>query len=307
MDFYVGWSHSDAMYSDYFPGCPMLISAVPDNIRPLRRFKIKPKKLILDSGAVFYASHPERARVKDIFSRQLEILQDGAADTEVRLVHVDEPMLNMKQLRDRYKAMEKTIFNAYEYMNLFSSAQLPQQITPVGVIQGFDLASIRYSVLELKKIGYINFGIGSLLARRPQEQIAFITYAAELVGADKLHVFGVTGLKQIQKMVELGIQSFDSTRPTMAAAFFQIFYSNPFRTYLIDQSNVNKKITRIDYTLPCDCPICLERPDDLLIPTPRDYMKLRSIHNYYHLKKTIQQFQHEKERVTNAVPNVLRS
>src|SRR5690606_33854420 len=109
------------------------------------------------------------------------------------------------------------------------SYELPKYIRPVGVIQGFDKASIEYSARELIKMGYENFGIGSLLAKHRTYQVQMIKYGADVVGANRLHVFGVTGIPQMRAMIEIGVRSFDSTRPTMAAAFFQVFYSRPFR------------------------------------------------------------------------------
>lgn len=307
MDFYIGWSHSDARYSDTFHGCPMLISAVPDNRRPLRKFTTYPSKLIVDSGAIYYSNRGETYRVRDVFDTQLETVQDATSSMQIQLVHADAPLLNKKSLSEQYQAMEKTLFNAYEYMNLYVKAALPPNVRPMGVIQGFDLPSIQYCVHELKKIGYKSFGIGSLLSKNAQQQMQFIDHAVQLVGSQDLHVFGVTGLPQIQKMVELNVGSFDSTRPTMAAAFFQVFYSDPFRTFLLDASKVTHPIPRIQTPLPCDCPVCRERPEELLIPSPRKYMKLRSLHNYYHLMKTIRQIQQEKRSAPHAVPDVLWS
>lgn len=283
LDFYVGWSHSDAFFCDFFPNCPILISAIPDNRGTLKRFKHKPKKLILDCGSVFYVKQKSRPPLKDIFSIQISLLEDCEADTNVQLVHFDEPMLNKTTLSDRYKAMERTLFNAYEYLNLFTLANLQKSVQPMGVIQGYDKASIEFSAYELTKMGYKKFGIGSLLTKHYTRQIEMIQYAADIVGPLNLHVFGVTGIPQMRAMVEMGVCSFDSTRPTMAAAFFQVFYSRPFRTFFLSESRAKLTSPRLSSPLPCECPVCTENAYDILIPSPRNYMKLRSIHNYYHL------------------------
>lgn len=306
MKFYVGWSHSDAMYSDIFEGCPMLISAVPENNRPLRRFRVQPRSLIVDSGALYYNAPGKAQKLRDIFNRQLEVIQDASPETDISLVHVDKPMLNQNSLSARYAAMEKTLYNAYEYLGLFRKSSLSNRVKALGVVQGFDRASLRFAALELLKMGYENFGVGSLIGRNVEEQMDFVEQVAEIVGADRLHVFGVTGIPQIRRMAELRVASFDSTRPTMVAAYYQVFYSNPFRTYVLSASKVANRNRTISEPLPCECPVCEKNSDGLLIPSPRVYMKMRSIHNYYHFVKTIEEILAERgERF--AVPNVLRT
>ena len=273
----------------------MLISPVPGNYRPLRKFERAPSKLIVDSGALYYRAQKSKS-LRDIFDRQVEIIADLRDPLPVTMVHVDKPLLHKSTLSERLEAMEQTLYNAYEYKQLFDACDFPSNVRLMGVIQAFDLPGMQDSVHELKKMGYTFFGIGSLLARNALQQMKFIEQAAALVGADHLHVFGVTGIPQIRKMAELGVASFDSTRPTMTAAFYQVFYSDPFRTFVLDDSRVTHKRMRIKEPLPCDCPICIDRPEDILISSPRQYMKLRSIHNYYHLRKTIQQIQFEKEK-----------
>ena len=293
MDFYIGWSRSDAHFCNYFSDCPMLISAVPGNNRPLRKFKQAPSKLIVDSGALYYSSK-HTTPLRAIFAKQLEIIADAPETLPITMVHVDQPLFLKRTSSEQFEAMEQTIYNAYEYKQLFDAIGFASSVHLMGVIQAFDFRSMEYCIHQMKKIGYTFFGIGSLRVRNSLQQMKFIEQAASLVGADNLHVFGVTGIPQIHKMVELGVASFDSTRPTMTAAYYQVFYSNPFRTYVLDDSRVEHKRQRIRIPLPCDCPVCVDRPEDILISSPRHYMKLRSIHNYYHLSKTIRQIQLEK-------------
>jgi tRNA-guanine family transglycosylase len=307
LEFYVGWSHSDAYFTNYFPSCSVLISAVPDNRGTLKKFKHKPQKLILDCGSVFYVKQKSRPPLKDIFNIQMSLLEDCEPETEVHMVHFDEPMLNKTTLSEQYMAMERTLLNAYEYLNIYTLNKIHRNVQPMGVIQGYDQASIEFSAYELIKMGYKRFGIGSLLAKHYSRQIEMIKYAAEIVGPSNLHVFGVTGIPQMHAMVEIGVSSFDSTRPTMAAAFFQVFYSRPFRTFFISKSHAKITSPRLSTPLSCDCPVCRENPEDLFIPSPRDYMRLRSIHNYYHLLIAFKDIIAEKAGgKVYALSNVLR-
>lgn len=293
MDFFISWSHSDAIFCEYFEDCPMLISATPDNKYSLKKFKKFPNKIIIDSGALFY-SKKQNYRLSTIFENQMYIVNQIPDNTEIKLVHLDEPLINRKSYSERYEAIEKTIFNGLEHFMLFSRINIPKNVKIMGVIQGFDLPSISYSVYELKKIGYKLFGIGSLINKGPKEQKKIIKYAADLVGPENLHVFGVTGIEMVEFMASIGIDSFDSSRPTMAAAFFQVFYSNPFRTYMIEDSKSSRTQPRIGQPLPCGCPICLIKSEDILNRSHRDFMKLRSLHNYFHFQTTINMIKADK-------------
>jgi 7-cyano-7-deazaguanine tRNA-ribosyltransferase len=297
VDFYVSWSHSDALFTDYYPNCSVLISALPDNRLALKRFNNKPQKLMIDCGSVFYVKKNERPTLKEVFDIQLTLVEDCPSSSKVTLVHFDEPMLNKQNLSERYAAMERTLFNAYEYLKVYDRLSLPKNFSCMGVIQGFDRSSIRYAAHELKKLGYVKFGIGSLLGKGYTQQLQLINYATEVVGASNLHVFGVTGIPQMLSMVNMGIASFDSTRPTMAAAYYQVFYSQPFRTYFLATSRAKlSSKNRLSEPLPCECPVCEVSAKEILKPSPREYMKLRSLHNYYHLVKTFNEMIEQKER-----------
>lgn len=294
MDFYISWSHSDAYFINYFPDCFMLVSAVPDNRGTLKRFQKRPRKLLVDCGSVYYVRKKERPSLKEVFEIQASIYEGCPDSTEITLVHFDEPMLHKETLSQKYYSMERTLFNAHEFITLIKSLK-DDRLGCMGVIQGYDEASIIYSIHELQKMGYTKFGIGSLLSKSLREQIAIIKLASSIVGASNLHVFGVTGILQIKTMIDLGIASCDSSRPTMAAAYYQVFYSNPFRTYYLAESRVRpNSMFRIESPLPCLCPICENNAREILIPSPREYMRLRSIHNYFHLKEAIDEMKRSK-------------
>ncbi|RFU70004.1 tRNA-guanine transglycosylase [Bacillus sp. V59.32b] len=293
MDFYISWSHSDAVFSDYFDSCPMLISAIPDNKYALKKFNRSPQKIIIDSGAFYYSRQNVARKLKDIMDIQCYMIDGAPNDVPIKIVHLDEPLTEKKALTEKYNSIEKTLLNAYEHFNLFQMEGFPQNISMMGVIQGFDFASIQFSIHELKKMGYTSFGIGSLLKKSAKDQISIINFISEIVGSENLHVFGVTGIPQIKEMAKLKISSFDSSRPTMVAAYHQIIYSNPFRIFLISESNVTKTQKRISKPLNCNCPVCNNKPEDIMKIDHRNYTKLRSIHNYYHLIETIKDIKRE--------------
>jgi 7-cyano-7-deazaguanine tRNA-ribosyltransferase len=291
MDFYISWSHSDAIFSDYFNDCSMLISAIPSNKNFTKKFNTLPSKLIFDCGALFYARNPGKFKLENVLDIQLSMVETVPSSIPITLVHLDEPLLHKNTLSEKYSSVERTIFNAYEYINLIQQKNYPNNVSLMGVIQGYDISSTLYCIHELRKLGYKKFGLGSMLSRGVNEQIGYINEVSKEVGPENLHVFGVTGVKQIKEMSKLKIASFDSSRPTMVAAYHQVFYSNPFRTLLISESKITKTQERIFKPLNCDCPVCKIQPKDILNLSHRKYTKIRSVHNYYHLVKTIKEIQ----------------
>ena len=77
LDFYISWSHSDAIFCNYFDGCHMLISAIPDNKNAFKKFESFPEKLIVDSGALYYAKQPSKSYLRNIFDLQRYIIDSA--------------------------------------------------------------------------------------------------------------------------------------------------------------------------------------------------------------------------------------
>lgn len=296
MEFYISWSHSDALFTDYFEDCNILVSAVPDNRRAIGRIKTRPRSLLLDSGSIYYARRSLRPPAPTVFQTQLDMISNLNFGTNIQMVHLDEPLIHKSTLVECYRAMERNLANAHEFLRLFQTHHLHPTIQPMGVIQGFNGPSVRYAARELMTMGYQSFGIGSLLAQHPDKQLDLIQEAATMVGLQPLHVFGVTGLAQMKEMIKLGITSFDSTRPTMAAVYAQVFYSNPFRTYLLADSRSTKTLSRLSEPLPCDCPVCLVNPKEMFTVGAGKFTKLRAVHNYYHLTKTLAHFAEQENQ-----------
>lgn len=237
---------------------------------------------------MFYLRN-KKYTLRDVYQTQIEMLSSIITDSLlVKIVPLDEPLLNKRTLSEKYHAVEKTILHAYEYMDLFIKKSFSKNTQLIGVVQGYDKPSLQYSVYELKKMGYTSFAIGSLLNLPSYQQIEYIKFVADLVGACNLHVFGVTRLEAIKEMLKVKITSFDSSRPTMAAVYHQLFYSSPFRTYLVNNSKVEKTMPKLSKPLPCDCPVCQKNPNLLFQITHRKYTLLRSVHNYYHFNQTIE-------------------
>jgi 7-cyano-7-deazaguanine tRNA-ribosyltransferase len=288
MDFYISWSRSDAVFPNYFNECNILIS--PHNATQdfyISKWSKQPKQLIVDSSAFYYIlNNAKLPPQKDIFKQQLRIIK--GAKCKVMITHLDRPINNkFSNTTSVYNAIEKTLGNAYEFLELVHANNLYEiyDLQPMGVIQGSDKLSLQFCANELKKIGFKKFGLGSLAVLfNPIEIINRIRWASNIVGGENLHIFGISRLDIINELTNMNIMSIDSTRPIKAAIFNAVFYSNPFRTYGITMAqNASSYKNTLTKPLPCKCPICLNNPYSLLETGTKNSINARAIHNYFHL------------------------
>jgi 7-cyano-7-deazaguanine tRNA-ribosyltransferase len=292
MDFYISWYPGDPYYSQYDTNCALLVS-ITSVARDwtIRAFPRLPAKLMVDSGGYRFAVAPEEAMdALRVFQRQLEIL-DGAEIPTVVCAR-DFPTLERDAtVAARDRRITETIAFAYELKNLIEkTGDLPTCVIPMGVIQGHDVDSLRYCAAELKAIGFPLYGVGSLAAlRRHDLIIERIEAVTDLVPPRQLHVFGVSVIRTLRALQEMGIRSFDSARPAKAAAYNEVWYSNPYRRFGILEPGKPIKgrfppHRRLKQPLACECPVCQGDAGRILGVGNRSDIRSRALHNYYHLK-----------------------
>jgi queuine/archaeosine tRNA-ribosyltransferase len=114
---------------------------------------------------------------------------------------------------------------------------------------------------------------------------------ATVVGADRLHIFGVGVVETVKVFREMGIHSIDSARPAKAAAYNEILYSKPYRRFgIMEPPHIPlagrlPKDRRLSKPLPCGCPVCKHGSRAIVGVGKRAFIRARALHNYYHLKK----------------------
>lgn len=245
---------------------------------------------MLDSGSYALLKNPDNQwTAAMVLTRQLHALQDHWKHTDVTICHLDRPVLG-SDTRRAYDAIEVTIANAYELRGLTRSRSdfqpLLGKVKLLGVIQGVDEKSIRYCAQELLRIGIFDrFGLGSLAPLMDATEIARRVKAAVNV-VDDLHVFGVSSLTALRYLQQLGVRSFDSSRPMKAAINCTLLYGNPLRCHTIAGTLKRQNIT-IRRPKECACPICTQHQKDLIRVGAKKYNNLRALHNYLVLKREL--------------------
>jgi 7-cyano-7-deazaguanine tRNA-ribosyltransferase len=292
VDFYVSWYLGDPFYPVHDDDCALLVS-ITSVARDwtIGRFPQPPKRLMIDSGGYRFAVAPQEAlSPAQVLQRQLDLV-DGATIPTIVCAR-DYPILDKSlSSSEKDQCITQTIAYAYEMKKLVERDGLPENVTPLAVIQGYDVDSLLYCAKELMAIDFPLYGIGSLAGLRQHQLIMERVMAVgKLVGTEKLHIFGVSVIQTVRAFRKMGIHSIDSARPAKSAAFNEIIYSNPYRRFGILEPHSAKKKRfsrqrRLDRPLPCDCPICEEDASRILVSGKRENIRNRALHNYYHLKR----------------------
>jgi tRNA-guanine family transglycosylase len=294
MRFYISWYPGDPWYPVYDEDCAMLISVTSvSQVWSLDDFLKLPRYLMLDSGGYRYAIAPdERPTPREVFERQLRIIEDREVETV--LCGLDYPILNSNApSNEKDRCIHQTIAYAYEFRKLMDRYRAYDHIEGIPVIQGYDVSSMAYCAHRLREIGFSYLGLGSLAPLKHHPGImARVETVMDIVGPD-LHIFGVGVIRTLRTLSDLGIRSVDSARPAKAAMYNQVFYSKPFRRFAISKSRDKVGTAMPDHRrlaepLPCDCPACGGKANpDILKLGRREYVWLRTLHNYWHLKRVL--------------------
>jgi tRNA-guanine family transglycosylase len=294
MRFYVSWYPGDPWYPLYDDDCAMLISiASVSRDWTLGNFPKPPRYLMLDSGGYRYAIAPrERPKPREVFERQLRIIE--GYEVETVLCTLDYPILDPSMSsNEKDRCISQTIAYSYEFKYLMNQYQLPDHVEGMAVIQGYDVSSLSRCVHELQTVSFTRYGLGSLAPlKHHREILARVEAVMEIVGP-YLHVFGVGAIRTLRALHDLDVCSVDSARPAKAAMYNQIFYSQPFRRFAIEKSQdkvgaAMPSHRRLSKPLPCECPACGgEANPGVLKFGNRKYIALRTLHNYWHLKRAL--------------------
>jgi 7-cyano-7-deazaguanine tRNA-ribosyltransferase len=296
MDFYISWYPGDPNYPSYDDDCSMLISITSVSQEwDIRRLPNLPNRLIVDSGGYKYSSlQGDSINPRNILDRQISILSDIKIPTVI--CACDFPILDSSIPSNRKdEKITQTIAFAYELKNLIDKIGLPDYIKPMAIIQGYDEDSLIYCAKELALLDFPIYGLGSLAKLNHYELVnERIDTVTSIINARNLHVFGVGKIETIYHMKILGIRSVDTASPARAAAYNEVIYSNPYRRYIIKRSMVNNNNSAsvqdkfISNPLHCECPVCVDDPDQILKIGKKKFNRKRALHNYFHLKRVFQ-------------------
>lgn len=292
--FYVSWYLGDPVYPAYASDCGLLLS--PTSLSrdwTVRNLSTLPSCLILDSGGYRYSNSSERRpSAASLLERQLAIMGDAQIPTLV--CPLDSPVgLGTPSVAKVDEQVAHTLAHAFELQRLIDRVPLPPHVEPLAIVQGNDPASLTYCAHELLSMGYRHFGVGSLARVPDKMDVIRRISAVYTVVRRPLHLFGIGSPHFLRQIEASWVASVDSSLPAKAAACNELLYSHPFRRYgIMTQDGVSRSklpVHRcITEALDCSCPICITNRSAVVQFGRRNYIRARAVHNYHHLRLTIE-------------------
>lgn len=110
--------------------------------------------------------------------------------------------------REKNSRIKLTIKNAEEFIKLHRINKY--DFTPIGVAQGYDLATYKRSVCTLIELGYDNIGIGGLVQYKSDFILDVLKEISPIIKGLNVHLFGILRPNYLSIFEELGVTSFDS-------------------------------------------------------------------------------------------------
>lgn len=261
-----------------------------------------PRQLIIDSGAFQYHREGRNPTAQEVLDRQLRILQgsgEGSRQSGLPLptgiCHLDIPMLGTRDPAELQRRVRASLANAHWLKNNVKERGLPENVQPIGVIQGYSVESVYDAALVLEDMGYNWFALGSLagmVAHSSQELLRRVEAAMEAVGSN-IHVLGVSSVRILPQLASLGVKSVDSGAPIREAWTGGVFYSRPFRRFKISNAHFKEWSRTYGFAellkepLPCDCPVCQDDSSAIMRQDGKRYVNLRALHNCYHIAREL--------------------
>ena len=290
MKFFVSWTSRDPVFQNYDPDCKVLVSPtnVPRNWT-ISEWRNLPDELFVDSGSFSIKTNCFPS-CKEVLDRQLLLSNNWPSSRTLYFSHPDV----MLPVKVTFFELNKRINHSIERAKIYfdSLQRVRPNITPVGVLHGYDEETLLNTYLELRQMGYRHFALGSLALRRSTHRSLCLRAIniCQRYEIKPLHLFGITW--PINNLIETPeIASFDSSAPVKLAIYGTVLYGPPLKRYVIrpDAQQVYrdrcfKFRDSLSEPLACNCPVCKSDPDRIITKNGKEAKFHRTIHNYFQIK-----------------------
>lgn len=181
------------------------------------------KEIMLDSGMI---SAWQAGRVEWMNNQEyvVNLAWEINADYTVMLDLPMEPELLKKNEFYARKAMSITLRNALNFIDM----DVPGK--KVFVIQGYGLAEYQLCINQYQEYGIFDIpnvliGIGSVCRRSPKKGLYSICkFIRKRLPHNKLHAFGIGSLEYMKNLIDVGIDTFDSSYASISTVFNRGIY-----------------------------------------------------------------------------------
>lgn len=110
--------------------------------------------------------------------------------------------------KEKDRRIKITLDNAFEFLKLYREKKY--DFTPVGVAQGYDIATYKDSFKSLVDMGYTYIALGGLVQYKTEIILKILEAIQPFIENIKIHLFGVLRPDHLSDFEKLGVTSFDS-------------------------------------------------------------------------------------------------
>lgn len=244
---------------------------------------------ITDEGVTF-RSYRDGSRILLTPESSVQAQKDMGADIiipfdELPPYHI--PLANLKHSLDRTHEWEKRSLQTH-------LANRQGQAMYAVIHGGVNKALRKQSTDVLTKLDFDGFAIGGSMGKTKDEMVDMLTYCLPLLPEDKPnHLLGIGDLPSLERLIPLGIDTFDSSYPTKAARHGTLFTKQgPLK---ILKSTYARDFTPIETD--CSCFTCTHYSKGYLhhLFKARELtsLTLASIHNLHFMVQTMEAYRNK--------------
>lgn len=128
---------------------------------------------------------------------------------------------------------------------LIHHKRMGEPFIAMGAAQGWSPQSYAHCVDELQRMGYAYIGLGGMVPLKTPDILEALRAIDKVrLKTTRLHLFGVTRVKEVLKFKDLGVASFDSTSPLR-----QAFKDDKDNYYTLDGTYTAVRVPQIESNL----------------------------------------------------------
>jgi queuine tRNA-ribosyltransferase len=223
--------------------------SVKDEIKSKGKKQLNNSVLKISEEGVIFRSYRDGQKV--ILTPETSVLAQKSLGADIIIpfdelppYHVDEQKLKRSLLRT----------HRWEERSLNEHLKNPQQQAMYAVVHGGVNKDFRsLSCKTLSKLAFDGFAIGGSVGKDRAEMVEMLIHTVPQLPTSKPnHLLGIGDIPSIERIVPLGIDTFDSSHPTKCARHGQLFTS--LGTRKITQAMFKEQFSPIDPQ--CECYTC---------------------------------------------------
>ncbi len=205
--------------------------------------------LKITEEGVLFRSYRDGRKILLTPESSVQVQKDLGADIIIPLDELPAYSISPQQLK---KSLDRT--HRWEKRSLDEHFKDRKQQAMYAVIHGSVSQELRTASCKyLTSLPFDGFAIGGSLGKNHQEMFDMLAHTMPQIPTDKPnHLLGIGDLKSMQRCIELGVDTFDSSHPTRCARHGLVFTTNGSTRVLKSENRTNFNPIAPD----CSCFTC---------------------------------------------------